>query len=230
MSLPECINGPYELVLIRLTTSPTVSCFFSLSQLSLIHSRKLLGGSNTTSPQLPSSTSPSLQTGFTSQHIVKESFRYSRLQKESFKDTHITFTVCKDTLSHQSGLCVQSAELTSKQRVPIGPWGFDRRCLCLLNHAHLESKDNIVEIRNNETAWRSLRAAAPLILKSLIVTICRMYFIPCVRETPAAWREQTNGVWECCTSWSYDPDDRRYSVPLLQSVITHIHINAHLKI
>lgn len=50
----------------RLTTSPTVSCFFSLSQVSLIHSRKLSGGSETTSLEEPSSTSPSLQTGFTS--------------------------------------------------------------------------------------------------------------------------------------------------------------------
>lgn len=41
---------------------------------------------------------------------------------------------------------------------------------------------------------------------------------PCVRETPAVWHEQTGGVWGCCTSWSYDPDDRRCSAPLQQSV------------
>lgn len=42
--------------------------------------------------------------------------------------------------------------------------------------------------------------------------------LPCVHVTPAVWHEQTNGVWGCCTSWSYDPNDRRYSAPLQQSV------------
>lgn len=71
---PECLLSFYEYVYVAhvLTTSPTVSCFFSLSQFSLIHSRKLSGGSPTTSPQGPSSTSPSLQTGFTSQDDVKD--------------------------------------------------------------------------------------------------------------------------------------------------------------
>lgn len=45
----ECFQWANELVRIKLTTRPTVSCFFSLSQFSLIHSRKLSGGSNPSS-------------------------------------------------------------------------------------------------------------------------------------------------------------------------------------
>ena len=46
----------------------------------------------------------------------------------------------KDTLSHQSGLGVESTELTSKQSVLVGSWGFDCWCLCLLNYSNLHMK------------------------------------------------------------------------------------------
>lgn len=58
-------------------------------------------------------------------------------------------TVHQDTLPHQGGLGVQSAELASEQSVPVGPRGLDRRCLRLLNHADLEHQR--AAMRNNAT-------------------------------------------------------------------------------
>lgn len=48
-----------------------------------------------------------------------------------------TFIIYKDTLSHQSGLGVQGAELTSEQSISVDPWRFDRRCFCLFNYSDL---------------------------------------------------------------------------------------------
>lgn len=65
--------------------------------------------------------------------------------------------------------------------------------------------------------WETTRLSTGFWIRTTRMTS----FIPCVRGTPTVWREQTNGVWGCCTSWSCDPDDSRYSAPSQQSVHTH---------
>lgn len=94
--------------------------------------------------------SPVYRPGLHLEQLSRTQLWTCRDRNGCFKDTCTQmFTMYKDTLSHQSGLGVQSAELTSKQSVPIGPWGLDRWRLCLLNNTNLKIKYNNVAIRNN---------------------------------------------------------------------------------
>lgn len=79
--------------------------------------------------------------------------KLSRTTLQKYGDLHTQiFWLDKDTLSHQSGLGVQSAELTSEQSILIGSWRLDRRCLCLLNHANLEMKGNNVGFKKRKNS------------------------------------------------------------------------------